>query len=63
MKITELLKQDALSKASGSELDTATNDVKFATALALANSDYTKITSGTADPTGGSDGDIYFKYI
>ena len=42
MKITELLKQDAISKATGSELDTATNDVKFATALALANSKYFK---------------------
>ena len=86
MKITELLKQDAISKATGSELDTGTDDAKFATALALANSKYFKsdetetltnktltdpvisskqdtITSGTADPTGGSDGDIYFKYI
>ena len=42
MKITELLKQNALSKATGAELDTATNDVKFATALALANSKYFK---------------------
>ena len=63
MKITELLKQDAISKATGAEIDTGTDDAKFATALALANSDYTKLTSGTADPTGGSDGDIYFKYI
>ena len=63
MKITELLKQDAISKATGSELDTGTDDAKFATALALANSDYTKLTSGTADPTGGVDGDIYFKYV
>ena len=29
-------------KATGSEIDTATNDVKFATALALANSKYFK---------------------
>ena len=42
MKITELLKQDAISKATGSELDTGTDDVKFATALALANSKYFK---------------------
>ena len=42
MKITELLKQNALSKATGTELDTGTNDVKFATALALADSKYFK---------------------
>jgi len=42
MKITELLKQDAISKATGSELDTGTDDAKFATALALANSKYFK---------------------
>ena len=42
MKITELLKQDAISKATGSEIDTGTNDVKFATAKALADSSYTK---------------------
>ena len=42
MKITELLKQDAISKATGSEIDTGTDDAKFATALALANSKYFK---------------------
>jgi len=42
MKITELLKQNALSKATGSELNTGTDDDKYATALALADSDYTK---------------------
>jgi len=70
---------------TGAELDTGTDDAKFATAKALADSKYIKsdetvtltnktltdpvisskqdtITSGTADPTGGSDGDIYFKY-
>ena len=42
MNLTTLLKQDAISKATGSELDTATNDTKFATAKALADSKYVK---------------------
>ena len=38
MKITELLKQNALSKATGAEVDTATDDVKYATAKAIKDS-------------------------
>ena len=50
-------------KASDSEIDTGTDDAKFATAKAIADSDRgRKITYGTADPTGGSDGDIYLQY-
>ena len=51
-------------KASDSEIDTGTDDAKFATAKAIADSDRgRKITYGTADPTGTpSDGDIYMQY-
>lgn len=42
-------------KATGAELNTGTDDAKFATALALANSDYIKVAAqaNIADPSGG----------
>ena len=38
MKITELLKQDAISKATGTEIDTGTDDVKYATPKSIKDS-------------------------
>ena len=50
------------TKATGADINTGTDDDKFATAKALADSNYIYATSGTTDPTGGSDGDVYFQY-
>lgn len=47
------------------ELDTKFNDIQTATdgaVVALATKQKA-ITSGTADPTGGADGDIYIQYV
>lgn len=52
-----------LVKATGSDVDIGSDDVKYVTSKALANSKRGRtITSGTEEPSGGSDGDIYLQY-
>ena len=44
MNLSTLLKFTPSSKATGAELDTGTDDLKYATAKALADSEYKKIS-------------------
>ena len=77
MKITELLKQDAISKATGTEVNTGTDDVKYATPKAIKDSklSYTdgtetltnkrvtkRIATATDDATAVIDSDSYDEY-
>ena len=77
MKITELLKQDAISKATGTEVNTGTDDVKYATPKAIKDSklSYTdgtetltnkrvtkRVATATDDATAVIDSDSYDEY-
>lgn len=52
------------AKASGDAAQVIANEVKVATAANKAHLDNlpSKVTKGTAAPTGGSDGDVYLQY-
>ena len=51
MNLSTLLKFIPSSKATGAEIDTGTDDAKYATAKALADSDYTKDNDVTRTAT------------
>ena len=69
-RTVELVVKEGVNAASDNEVALANVTVTGSTITSVSNIGYTQIvkntpniTSGTADPSGGSDGDIYLKIV